>query len=210
MSTKSAELRRGTVHHGTRGARPVRSREAGQRLAGHVVAALIAVTSCLALLGGFVAFRAISTSANSHLSDGRVPTSFGALWVESSKEIAIPKTVHKGHIGVPKGGSPDKVALEVTVRLANTTEAPVQLTPARFAVRFGPADQPVSVEGAGFESVRLLPGAIFDARLQFPVKKGGEHQLSLLFDDPDGSGPIAIDLGRARFQDTAGNGHDHR
>jgi hypothetical protein len=43
--------------------------------------------------------------------------------------------------------------------------------------------------------------------MQFPVE-GGEHRLNLLFDDLDGSGPIAIDLGRARFQETAGEGHD--
>lgn len=55
--------------------------------------------------------------------------------------------------------------------------------------------------------MRLLPGATFDARIQFPVK-GGEHRMSLLFDDPGGSGPIWIDLGRAWFQKTTGGSHD--
>lgn len=209
--TKSAELSMGTIRHGARKVKPVRPRRIGSRLARHAIPALVAVTTCIALAGGFVAFRIVSDNANTHFADGRVSTSFGAVWVDSFKEIAIPKTVHKGHIGIPQGGSPDKVALEVTVRLANTTAAPVELTPARFALRLGPNGKPISVEGAAFESVRLLPAAIFDARMQFPVE-GGEHRLSLLFDDPDGSGPIAIDLGQARFQDTAGKGnddHDH-
>jgi hypothetical protein len=168
---------------------------------------LVAVTLGIALAGGFLAFRVVSDSAKARFADGRVSTSFGALWVESSNQIAIPKTVHKGHIGIPQAGAPDKVALEVIVRLANTTAASVDLTPARFALRLEPNGKPISVDAAGFESVRLLPGAIFDARVQFPVK-GGEHQLSLLFDDPDGSGPITVDLGREKFQDTAGNNHE--
>jgi hypothetical protein len=176
-------------------------------LARHAIPVLVAVTVCVALAGGVMALRIVSDSARTRFADGRVSTSFGALWVESSNQIAIPRTVHKGHLGVPQGGAPDKVALEVIVRLANTTAAPVELTPDRFALRLAPTEKPISVEGAGFESVRLLPGAIFDARVQFPVK-GGEHQLSLLFDDPDGSGPITVDLGRARFQDTAGDGHE--
>lgn len=207
MTTKPAGLSMETIRHEGRKLGSARSRRVGSRLARHTAPVLVAVTLCIALAGGFVAFRIISDSAKTRFADGRVPTSFGALWVESSNQIAIPRTVHKGHIGVPQGGAPDKVALEVVVRLANTTVAPVDLTPARFALRLGPGDKPISVEGAGFDSVRLLPGAVFDARVQFPVK-GGEHQLSLLFDDPDGSGPITIDLGRARFQDTAGNGHE--
>jgi hypothetical protein len=168
---------------------------------------LVAVTLGIALAGGFLAFRTVLDSAKARFADGRVSTSFGALWVESSNQVAIPKTVHKGHIGIPQAGAPDKVALEVIVRLANTTAAPVDLTPARFALLLEPKGKPISVDTAGFESVRLLPGAIFDARVQFPVK-GGEHQLSLLFDDPDGSGPITVDLGREKFQDTAGNNHE--
>jgi hypothetical protein len=69
-----------------------------------------------------------------------------------------------------------------------------------------PNGKQISVDAAGFDSVRLLPGAVFDARVQFPVQ-GGEHQLSLLFDDPDGSGPITVDLGKERFQDTSANDH---
>lgn len=208
MTTKPAELSMRTIRHGPRQLRPVRSRDVGSRLARYAVPVLVAVTLCIVLAGGVVAFRIVSGSANARFADGRVSTSFGAMWVESSKQISIPKTNNKGNFGMPIMGAPDKVALEVTVRLANTTAAPVELSPARFALRLGPGEKPISVEGAAFESVKLVPGSIFDARVQFPVK-GGEHQLSLLFDDPDGSGPIAVDLGRARFQDTAGNGHQH-
>ncbi|MGE5830291.1 MAG: hypothetical protein ACM30G_18290 [Micromonosporaceae bacterium] len=172
-----------------------------------MLASLVALTSGFALVGAFLAFGIVSGSAATHFTDGRVSTSFGALWVVSSKEVAIPKTVHQGHVGLPQDGPPDKVSLEVVVRLANTTAVPVELTPARFALRLEPDGKPISVEGAAFESVRLLPGAIFDAEMQFPVK-GGEHQLSLLFDDPDGSGAIAIDLGRTRFPDTSGTDHE--
>lgn len=215
MTTEPAELSMGTTRHRARKVQPVRSRAIGSRLARHAIPALAAVTLCIALAGGVVALRMVlaheSAHAHTHFTDGRVSTSFGALWVDSFKKIAIPKSIHKGHLGVPQGGSPDKEALEVTVRLANTTKALVQLTPARFALRPGPDGKPISVEGAAFESVNLLPGAVFDARLQFPVKEIKEkgQQLSLLFDDPDGSGPIAIDLNRAQSQDTAGNDHDH-
>jgi hypothetical protein len=188
---------------------PDRSREIGSRLARQAVRAIVAVTVLIAFAGGFVAFRIVSDNPTPRLTDGRVPTSFGALWVDSFKEISVPATIHKGHVGFPQAGAPEKVALEVTVRLANTTTAPVELTPARFGLRLGSDGDPVSVEGAAFESVRLIPGAIFDARMQFPVT-GGEHRVSLLFDDPDGSGLIAIDLGRARFPQPAGEGHaDH-
>jgi hypothetical protein len=162
----------------------------------------------IAVAGGFTAVRIVSDDTDTTGADGRVLTSFGALWVDSLKEITVPQTVHKGHVGIPQAGDPDKVALEVVVVLANTTAAPVELTPARFTLRLEPGGEPISVEGAGFESVKLLPGAVFDARMQFPVK-GGEHQVSLLFDDLDGSDPIAIDLGSARFQDAVGDGHDH-
>lgn len=206
MTSKSAELPMRTIRHGTRKLRRPRSHGVGSRLARRAIPALLAVTLGIAVVGGFLAFRIVSDSAKAHFADGRVTTSFGALWVESSNKIAIPKTVHKGHIGIPQPGAPDKVALEVIVRLANTTAAAVELTPARFGLRLEPNGKPISVEAAGFDSVRLLPGAVFDARVQFPVQ-GGEHQLSLLFDDPDGSGPITVDLGKERFQDTSGNDH---
>jgi hypothetical protein len=98
--------------------------------------------------------------------------------------------------------------LEVTVRLANTDKAPVDVTPDRFSLRLGPGEAPIAVEGARFESVRLLPGAVFDARVQFPVT-GGEHQPTLLFDDPGRSKPITLELGRTQFQKPAGNQHQH-
>jgi hypothetical protein len=137
-----------------------------------------------------------------------VPTSFGALWVESSHQISVPKTDNKDNFGMPVMGAPDKVMLEVTVKLANTDKAPVDVTPDRFSLRLGPGEAPISVEGARFESVRLLPGAVFDARVQFPVK-GGDYQPTLLFDDPGGSKPITLELGRTRFQEPAGNQHQH-
>jgi hypothetical protein len=169
---------------------------------------LVAVTLCIALAGAFVAFRTVTDSAKARFADGRVPTSFGAMWVKSSNQIAIPQTYGNKDFGMMVMGAPDRVALEVTVRLANTTGAPVDLTPARFALRLEPNGKPIPVEGAAFESVKLLPGAVFDARVQFPVK-GGEHQLSLLFDDPDGSGPITMDLGRARLQEAVNSDHHH-
>jgi hypothetical protein len=169
---------------------------------------LVAVTLCIALAGAFVAFRTVADSAKARFADGRVSTSFGSLWVESSNQITVPQTNNSDNFGMPIMGAPDKVMLEVTVRLANTTASSVDLAPDRFALRLGPTEKPISVEGARFESVRLLPGAIFDARVQFPVK-GGEHQLSLLFDDPNGSKPITIDLGKERFQQPAGNQHNH-
>lgn len=172
-----------------------------------VVPALIAVTLCVALAGVAIAFRIALAGAPA--SDGRVPTSFGAMWVESSDQINVPQTNNKGNFGMPVMGAPDKVMLEVTVRLANTDKAPVDLTPDRFALRLGPGKAPVSVEGARFDSVRLLPGAVFDARVQFPVEKGGEYQPTLLFDDPGRSKPLTVDLGRTRFQEPAGNEHQH-
>lgn len=169
--------------------------------------ALIGVTLCVALAGAAIAARIFSAGAPA--SDGRAPTSFGALWLESSQQVAIPQTNNKGNFGMPVMGAPDKVMLEVTVRLANTGKAPVDLTPDRFSLRLGPGQAPVSVEGARFESVRLLPGAIFDARVQFPVVKGGEYQPALLFDDPGGAKPITLDLGRTQIQPPAGNEHQH-
>jgi hypothetical protein len=204
MVTESADVSMGTI----RKLRPVRSRGGSARLARLAVPGLLAVTLCLVLAGAFVGLRTVSNGAEAEFADGRTPTSFGALWVESSNQITVPQTNNKDNFGMPAMGAPDKVMLEVTVRLANTKSRSVELTPDRFALRLGPGEGPISVEGARFESVRLLPGSVFDARVQFPVK-GGEHQLSLLFDDPDGSSPITIDLGKERFQQPAGNSHQH-
>ena len=170
------------------------------------VPALIGLTLCVALAG--VALAARIVSAGPRASDGRVPTSFGALWLESSQPISLPQTENKDNFGMPIMGAPDKVMLEVTVRLANTGKAPVDVTPDRFSLRLGPGEAPTAVEGARFESVRLLPGAVFDARVQFPVK-GGEYQPTLLFDDPGRSKPITLALDRTRFQEPAGNQHQH-
>jgi hypothetical protein len=210
MTLRRAQLPRGSGHE-THKVRVVQSRAAGPRTSRHAIVALAAVTLGIVLAGAFAAVRIVSGSADAgattHFADGRVPTSFGALWVDSFREIAVPEIAHQGHVGIPQTGRPDKVALEVRIRLANTTAAPVELTPARFALRLAHDGTPISVDGASFESVRLVPGAIFDARIQFPVR-GGEHQLSLLFDDPGGSGPIAIDLGQARFQHSTDDDHD--
>lgn len=171
------------------------------------VPALIVLTLCIALAGAAITVRIVSAGAPA--SDGRVPTSFGALWVESSQQISIPQTDNKGNFGMPIMGAPDKVMLEVTVRLANTDKAPVDVTPDRFSLRLGPGAAPISVEGARFESVRLLPEAVFDARVQFPVVKGGQYQPTLLFDDPGRSKPITLDLGRTQIQQPAGDEHQH-
>lgn len=172
-----------------------------------LVPALIAVTVCLALAGAALAVRI--ALAGPPAADGRVPTSFGGLWVESSQQITLPQTDNKDNFGMPIMGAPDKVMLEVTVRLANTDKAPVDVTPDRFSLRLGPGQAPLAVEGARFESVRLLPRAVFDARVQFPVATGGDQHPVLLFDDPGRSRPIALDLGRTRFQQPAGDQHQH-
>jgi len=174
-----------------------------------VVPALLALTLCLALAGVAIATGIVSGGADGAAgSDGRVPTSFGALWVESSHQITLPQTDNKDNFGMPIMGAPDKVMLEVTVRLANTDTAPVDVTPDRFSLRLGPGTAPIAVEGARFESVRLLPAAVFDARVQFPVT-GGDYQPTLLFEDPGRSEPIALELNRTRFQQPAGNQHQH-
>jgi hypothetical protein len=195
--------RRNVPRAGAVGAKRLRTKRSLARL---VVPALVAVTLAVALAGAAVAVRIVSAGPDA--ADGRVPTSFGALWVESSQQIDVPQTNNKGNFGMPVMGAPDKVMLEVTVRLANTDKAPVDLTPDRLSLRLGPGEAPISVEGARFESVRLLPGAVFDARVQFPVT-GGEHQPVLLFDDPGRSKPITVELGRTRFQNPAGNEHQH-
>ena len=174
-----------------------------------VVPALLALTLCLALAGVAIATGIVSGgAAGAAGSDGRVPTSFGSLWVESSHQITLPQTDNKDNFGMPIMGAPDKVMLEVTVRLANTDTAPVDVTPDRFSLRLGPGTAPIAVEGARFESVRLLPAAVFDARVQFPVT-GGDYQPTLLFEDPGRSEPIALELNRTRFQQPAGNQHQH-
>lgn len=197
---------RSTVR-GTRAAPPARARGVGPRMARYATAVLVAVTLCLALVGGFAAFRLVVDDAGASAADGLVSTSFGVLRVDSFGEVVRPQMVRKGHIGMPVEGDPDKVSLEVAVTLANTTATQVELTPADFALRLEPDPAPIPVEGASFESVRLLPGAAFDARIQFPVT-GGEHRLSLLFDDPGGSGAVLVDLGRARFQEPAASNKD--
>ena len=168
---------------------------------------LAAATMCLALVGGFMGLR-IVTAETTYSVEARVPTSFGALWLSSFEETAVPKSIHRGMVAMPSGGSPDQVTLEVVVTVTNTTRAPVELTPARFALRLEPGADPISVKGAGFESIRLLPGAMFDARIQFPIEEGGDYQPKLLFDDLGSSGSVAVDLGQMRFQDDAGGSHD--
>jgi hypothetical protein len=203
-SRRSGASRRNVLRAGAVGDKRLRrKRTSTTRLA---VPALIVLTLCVALAGAVIAVRIVSTGAPA--SDGRVSTSFGALWVESSQQVSIPQTDNKGNFGMPVMGAPDKVMLEVTVRLANTDKAPVDLTPDGFSLRLGPDEAPIPVEGARFESVRLLPRAVFDARVQFPVT-GGEHEPTLLFDDPGRSKPIALELGRTRFQEPAGSQHQH-
>jgi hypothetical protein len=86
---------------------------------------LVAATLTVTLAGGFVAVQIVSESTGAYVADDRVPTSFGALRVDSVREIATPKIVRMGHVGIPQPGNPDQVALEVAVSLANTTGVPV-------------------------------------------------------------------------------------
>jgi hypothetical protein len=201
---RSGVSRRNALRAGAVSGKTLRTTRTSTR---SVVPALIGLTLCVAMAGVAIAVRI--ALAGPPAADGRVQTSFGALWVESSDQINVPQTNNKGNFGMPVMGAPDKVMLEVTVRLANTEKAPVDLTPDRFSLRLGPGQAPLPVEGARFDSVRLLPGAVFDARVQFPVEKGGEYQPTLLFDDPGHSEPITLDLGRTRFQQPAGDQHQH-
>lgn len=209
MGMNSARSSMGRSHQQT-GRDTAGSDGAGRRVARHATPALVAVTLGIVLTGGIVAVRAVADTAGpaTDFTDGRVSTSFGALWVDSFEEVVVPQMAKMGHMNIPLMGDPDKLWVQVVVRLANTTAAPVELTRADFSLR-GSDNKPASVDLATFESVKLLPGALLNAKLQFSVKEG-EHHLSLLFDDPGSSGPIAIDLGRMRLEKPAGGNDGKR
>ena len=197
----------GTTTAGSRGAQSARPGDLGPRPSRPAIPVMTAATLCLALVGGIMAIRIVA-GETTYSAEGRIPTSFGALWLASSQETSVPKSIHSGMVAMPQHGSPDQVTLEVVARLANTTSASLELTPASFALRLAPNADPIAVKGAGFESIRLLPGAIFDARVQFPIEEGGEYRPKLLFDDPDGP-TIAVDMGQMQFQNDAGGAHDN-
>jgi hypothetical protein len=169
---------------------------------------LVVVTLGVVLAGGLMAVRMLSDGAKARFAAGGVPTSFGALWIESSEPMSVFKSNSQTQSGMMVMGVPDELMLQVTVRLASNVAKAAELTPDQFRLRLQPGEKPIPVKGARFNSVKLLPGSVFDAQVQFPVK-GGEYQPVLLFDDPGGSKPIAIDLGKTRFQLPAGSSHDH-
>lgn len=172
---------------------------------------MAAVTSAAVLgLGLAVVAVADRDQGPARLGD-RVATSFGVVAVSDVSALSDSHAGqgHAGHFSGPGSIPEDKVAVEVSVTLANTTDHEVAYSPDAFLLRLGARGSRLANSEATFFRGTLLPGGVLDGQLTFLVPRD-ESTGALEFADPGRTDPIVIDLG-VLSESGAGHddGHDH-
>jgi hypothetical protein len=132
-----------------------------------------------------------------------LPTSFGVVAVESMTKSAGPTA--KALAGVTHGIQnlvpPNKIQIDATVTLTNTTGRAVRYTPAQFSLyatrgdKPGSDARPIHLSRASVPPGTLQPQASVDATLTYIAPRNGS-KLWISFHDAGRSSPALFDLGR--------------
>lgn len=182
-----------------------------------VTVAIAATGVALAVAGGMLALGMVRTGRDAQALQrdaslalhgpaaiGQdVRTSFGVVAVESMSKSAGPTA--KALAGVTHGIQnlvrPDRIQIDATVTLTNTTGRAVRYTPTQFSLyatragKPGSDARPIHLSRASVPPGTLQPQASVDATLTYVAPRDGS-KLWIAFREPDTSAPALFDLGR--------------
>ncbi|MBI3977738.1 MAG: hypothetical protein HY331_06090 [Chloroflexi bacterium] len=125
------------------------------------------------------------------------PTSFGAVVVDHVEKIGGLTARDLGGVthGIPNLVAPDEAQVQVSVRLTNRRDRPVDYSPAVFRLGAGTSGQAIAAAGSSSRGGRLPPQASVEMTLTF-VAPADDSRLWLEYRDPARAEPVLIDLGR--------------
>jgi len=183
--------------------------------------ALAGAVALVAVGGGVLGVRALTSSPQTadqpaavkasfgakHQIHEDVLTSFGVIAVEIlEKNAGVSAKAIASSTHFPSYVGPGQLQVQATINMRNALARPVTLNAGQFVVAAGAKRYAHS--HATVERVQLQPDALLDQIVTFTVPRKGEP-LVLEFADPASKSPIRIDLGRAtaRVTDPGGTAH---
>jgi hypothetical protein len=170
------------------------------------IAALIALALALVAVGVFVAVGVVRSGSTTHsvrLPDGPfgisqdIPTSFGALGVESVQRIngLTAKQLSSSTHGIAHLIQPGEVRVQTSVTFTNLLDKPVAYSPSQFRLITVGKGKPQAPFSSSIHAGTLQPSASIDAVISFVVPANGS-KLQMAFYDLGRKAPVLIDLGR--------------
>jgi hypothetical protein len=166
--------------------------------------AIVALGLALAVAGALISANLIRSGppAQPPLPNGPfglsqdIPTSYGALGVESVKKIngVTSKALAGSTHGIAHLIPPSKVRVEASVTFTNLLEKPVAYSPSQFRLVAGKG-KPVLPFSSSIRNGTLQPSASIDAIVSFVVPRNGQ-KLQMAYYDRGRKGPVYVDLGR--------------
>jgi hypothetical protein len=171
------------------------------------VVALILVALTLAAAGAFIAAGIVRGGAPADQRAGLpngpfgisqdIPTSFGALGVESVQKInaLTPRALSSSTHGIAHLIRPGQVRVQTSVTFTNLLDKPVAYSPSQFRLIAGGKGKPLPPFSSSIHAGTLQPSASIDAVISFVVPANG-NKLQMAFSDRGRKAPVLIDLGR--------------
>lgn len=170
------------------------------------VAALLVLALALTVLGAFVALGVVRGGAASQqvaLSNGPfgisqdIPTSFGALGVESVQKInaLTAKQLSSSTHGIAHLIRPGQERVQTSVTFTNLLDKPIAYSPDQFRLIMGGKGKPLAAFSSSIRPGTLQPSASIDAIVSFVVPANGK-KLQMAFYDRGRKAPVLVDLGR--------------
>ncbi len=167
------------------------------RTAGMLVALCAAVGAVIALMS---AVRSTPEHPNRPAFEVGIAhpasTSFGTVAVEYAQFLggptlnALTGAAHNVGALVP----PNKMQVEATVTITNSSKSTVAYSPTQFALLVGGSAKPIIAKRASVGEGTLQPDAGIDVRLTFETGLSKKN-MTLRYVERDGSGPILMRLG---------------
>jgi hypothetical protein len=168
--------------------------------------AVIFVALALVAFGAFVAVDIVRSGAADErvgLPNGPfgtaqdIPTSFGALGVESVQRIdgLTAKQLSSSTHGIANLIRRGEVRVQTSVTFTNLLDKPVAYSPSQFRLIAGGKGRPRAPFSSSIRAGTLQPSASIDAVISFVVPANG-HKLQMAFYDRGRKAPLLIDLGR--------------
>jgi hypothetical protein len=126
-----------------------------------------------------------------------IPTSFGALGVESVQRIngLTAKQLSSSNHGIAHLIRPGQVRVQTSVTFTNLLDKPVAYSPSQFRLIAGGKGKPRAPFSSSIRAGTLQPSASIDAIISFVVPANG-NKLQMAFYDRGRKAPLLVDLGR--------------